>query len=59
MSRQSKAEKKKDLAKTITKMHKGGNKGPASTTPKHGKVKVFYARGGLTAEGKKARGIKN
>ena len=37
MSRQSKAVKKAVIAKAITKLHKYGNKGPKSTTPKHGK----------------------
>lgn len=58
MSKQSKNTKKRILAATFTKMHLGGNKGPATTTPKHGKKNVFYSRGGLTASGKKARGIK-
>lgn len=58
MSKQSKNTKKRILAATFTKMHLAGNKGPATTTAKHGKVNVFYARGGLTSAGKKARGIK-
>lgn len=58
MSRQGKAAKLSIIAAGFTKMHKDGNKGPASTTAKHGKVNVFYARGGLTAVGKKARGKK-
>lgn len=58
MSRQSKSAKNKVLAAGFTKMHLDGNRGPATTTPKHGKVNVFYDRGFLTPAGKKARGIK-
>lgn len=37
MSRQSKSAKRKILAQQVTKMHLAGNRGPAKTTPKHGK----------------------
>lgn len=37
MSRQSKAVKKQALAKKFTAMHKNGEKGPAQTSPQHGK----------------------
>jgi len=37
MSRQSKASKKQAFAKQITALHLKGEKGPKSTTPKHGK----------------------
>lgn len=43
MSRQSKAAKKKVEAKQWTKIRKDGGKGPARTTPKHGKVKTQKA----------------
>jgi hypothetical protein len=60
MSRQSKAAKTKELAKSITKMHLNGARGPATTTAKHGKSpdRVYYDKDGLTEAGKKARGIK-
>lgn len=38
MSRQSKAAKRKISAQQITALHKSGQRGPARTTPKHGKV---------------------
>jgi hypothetical protein len=38
MSRQSKAAKKKVIAKQITAMHLQGNRGAKQTTPKHGKA---------------------
>jgi alpha-beta hydrolase superfamily lysophospholipase len=40
MSRQNKAIKKRAEAKQWTKIRKDGGKGPARTTPKHGKVKT-------------------
>lgn len=44
MSRQSKAVKKKAEAKQWTKIRKDGGKGPARTTPKHGKVNTLKAQ---------------
>lgn len=41
MSRQSKNTRLIALRKQITAMHKNGEKGPAKTTPKHGK-RVTY-----------------
>lgn len=43
MSRQSKAAKKRVLAKQFTAIHKGGSKGPSHTTKKSKKVKTWYA----------------
>lgn len=43
MSRQNKAAKKRAEAKQWTKIRKDGGKGPARTTPKHGKVKTQLA----------------
>lgn len=37
MSRNSKNARRKAQAKVITKLHQDGGKGPAKTTPKHGK----------------------
>lgn len=37
MSSQSKNARKLAKAREITRMHKNGEKGPAKTTPKHGK----------------------
>lgn len=37
MPRQNKAAKKQAQAKQITALHLRGEKGPAKTTPKHGK----------------------
>ncbi|MCB4344850.1 hypothetical protein LA345_13100 [Burkholderia vietnamiensis] len=37
MSRQSKNRQRIAAAKAITQLHKNGSKGPAQTTPKHGK----------------------
>lgn len=44
MSRQSKAVKKAAEAKQWSKLRKEGGKGPARTTPKHGKVKTLKAQ---------------
>ena len=43
MSRQSKASKKKVLAKQFTAMHKSGSKGPAQTKKLTKKVKTWFA----------------
>ena len=37
MSRNAKNARVIKLAKEVSAMHKAGNKGPAQTTPKHGK----------------------
>lgn len=37
MSRQNKAVKKNKIAAQFTELRKSGSKGPARTTPKHGK----------------------
>ncbi len=43
MSRQSKAVSTQQLVKTFTKLHLEGQKGPAQTTPKHGKASANRA----------------
>jgi hypothetical protein len=43
MSRNSKQVKKANIAKQFTKIRQGGNKGPAKTVSKHGKVATYNA----------------
>lgn len=45
MSRQSKNARNLARAKQITGMHKNGEKGPAKTSPKHGKTKAWWQIG--------------
>ena len=42
MSRQSKAAKKKVLAKQFTAIHKGGSKGPSATKKQTKKVNTWF-----------------
>lgn len=51
MSRQNKQAKNAARAKQITDLHKSGERGPKSTTPKHGKKKTKWN----SPETKKAR----
>lgn len=51
MSRQSKNAKRLAAARAMSKLHKNGGKGPASTVPKHGKKKVKWK----SDEARKAR----
>jgi hypothetical protein len=41
MSRNSKSARRLEQAKDVTKMHLAGNKGPAKTTPVHGKRHTY------------------
>lgn len=45
MSRQSKNARNLARAARITAMHKNGEKGPAKTSPQHGKVRAWWQVG--------------
>lgn len=59
MSRQSKNARNLARARQISAMHKNGEKGPAKTTPQHGKAKAWWQLNvdykAFVAGGKKAR----
>jgi len=48
MSRQSKNARNLARARSISTMHKNGEKGPARTSPQHGKTKAWWQVGNGT-----------
>lgn len=55
MSRQSKNARNLARARSITALHQGGNKGPAKTTPQHGKKNAWWQKFGDFATSLKSK----